>query len=318
MKKLTRRDFIRNGGKFALGISIAAGFSSLMTGCEGMGDVAALGSSIASSTGLITQSQANSITRSAKAVARTFEDITPEQEYYIGRSVAAMILARYRPYKKKTPNRYVNLVGQTLAMASDRPETFGGYHFLILDSGDINALSAPGGLIFITRGLLRCCRHEDALASVLAHEIGHVQYQHGLQAINKSRITEAVTVLGTETAKTKTFAGEDLASLTSIFEDSVSDILKTMIDSGYSRKFEFQADDAAITIMERVGYNPSGLIDMLNMMKMRLRPGRGDFAKTHPSPSQRIENARDLIGPYVPVEIVKARQSRFLRALKHI
>ncbi len=316
MKKVTRRDFICQAGKFTLGMGMIAGFSSLIAGCEGMGDVAAIGSSIASSTGLITQSQANSITRSAKAIARTFEDITPEQEYYIGRSVAAMILSRYAPYKKKTPNRYINLVGQTLAMASDRPETFGGYHFLILNSSDINALSAPGGLIFVTRGLLRCCRHEDALAAVLAHEIGHVEYQHGLQAINKSRVTEALTVLGTESART--FGGEELASLTSIFEDSVSDILKTMIDSGYSRQFEFQADDAAITIMRRVGYNPNGLIDMLNIMKMRLKPGRADFAKTHPSPSKRVENARELIGPYTPVRIVKARQRRFTRALKHI
>ena len=94
----------------------------------------------------------------------------------------------------------------TLSKTSDLPETFGGYHFLILDSDEINAFAAPGGFIFVTRGLLRCCKHEDAAAAVLAHEIGHVELRHGLQAIKKSRITTALTTLGI--AGVKTFGGD--------------------------------------------------------------------------------------------------------------
>jgi beta-barrel assembly-enhancing protease len=80
------------------------------------------------------------------------------------------------------------------------PETFGGYHFLILDSDEINAFAAPGGLIFVTRGMLRCCDSEDAVAAVLAHEVGHVQHQHGIQTIRKPALTSAFTILAAEGA----------------------------------------------------------------------------------------------------------------------
>ena len=98
-----------------------------------MDTVTQIGTSIGVATGAIDQSHAESIQKSAKAVARSFEDFTPEQEYYIGRTVGAVIVSKYRPYKNPQANRYINLLGQTLAQASDLPETFGGYHFLILD-----------------------------------------------------------------------------------------------------------------------------------------------------------------------------------------
>jgi len=53
-----------------------------------------------------------------------------------------------------------------VVLYSDRPEIYAGYHFLVLDSDEINALAAPGGFIFITKGLLNLCRNEDMLAAV--------------------------------------------------------------------------------------------------------------------------------------------------------
>ncbi len=155
-------------------------------GCAAMEKVAQVGTSVAKSQGVVTEEQAKSITRSTTAIAKTLEDFTPEQEYYIGRSVGAVIVNRYKPYPNAQANSYLNLVGQTLAQASDRPETFGGYHFLILDSDEINAFAAPGGLIFVSRGMLRCCRSEDAVAAVLAHEVGHIQLRHGIQSIKRA------------------------------------------------------------------------------------------------------------------------------------
>ena len=96
--------------------------------------------------------------KSGKKLISGFEDITPEQEHYIGRSVAAVILSKYRYCNHRNGQRYVNVMGQTLAQASDRPETFGGYHFLILDTDEINALSAPGGFVFVTKGAARVLR----------------------------------------------------------------------------------------------------------------------------------------------------------------
>ncbi len=296
-----------------LGLGIMLALPVFISGCKTMEAMTDIGTSIGQSVGIITESQAESISKSSKAVARSFEDFTPEQEYYIGRTVGAVIINKYKPYQNERVNAYINLLGQTLAKASDMPETFNGYHFLILDSDEINALAAPGGLIFITRGMLRCCRDEDAVAAVLAHEIGHVQFKHGLQAIKKSRITSALVILGTEGAKT--FGGEDLANLTATFEDSISDITSSLVNNGYSRKFERQADIAAVTILKRVGYDPNGLVDMLKVMEKKLKPGGPDFAKTHPSPESRIADIQKDIGKYAKVHEPKVRQKRFLAAL---
>jgi len=284
--------------------------------CKTMDTVTQIGTSIGVKTGIIDQSHAQSIQKSAKAIAHTFEDFTPEQEYYVGRTVGAIILNKYRPYDEPQVNSYLNLLGQTLAQASDLPETFGGYHFSVLDSDEINAFAASGGLIFITRGMLRLCRNEDAVAAVLAHEIGHVQYRHGLQAIKKSRITTAMATLAIE--GTKNFSNAELVNLVNAFEGSISDITSTMINTGYSREFERQADGAAVAILKRVGYDPNGLIDMLNMMQKNLKPGGLDFAQTHPSPASRIADIQKNIGPYSPLDEPSSRQKRFSEFLRGI
>jgi predicted Zn-dependent protease len=99
--------------------------AALLCGCETM-DVVGQG---LSSAGVITPQQAQSISRSADAVAKTFQDITPEQEYYIGRSVAATILNRYKVYNHPEATAYINELGQTLARFSDKPEPSGATTF---------------------------------------------------------------------------------------------------------------------------------------------------------------------------------------------
>jgi predicted Zn-dependent protease len=254
--------------------------------------------------------------KSAPAVQKSFEDITPKQEYYIGRAVAATILSQYEPYAVEEPTEYLNLLGRTLAYASDRPETFGGYHFLILDSQEINAFAAPGGLIFISRGLLACADSEDTVAAILAHEIAHVVEQHGLQAIKKSRVTSALTSVAIASAQT---AGSDeLAKLTTVFEDSIDDITATLVNNGYSRSFEKEADLMAVEILRRVGYDPNALVRMLEVMERRLTPGGLDFAKTHPDPEVRISEIRKVL-PYAPApQRQPARQARYQAALGDI
>ena len=207
-------------------------------------------------------------------------------------------------------------MGQTIATMSDLPETFGGYHFLILDSDEINAFAAPGGLIFVTRGLLRCCKSEDAAAAILAHEIGHVEHRHGLNAIKKSRITTAITTGLLEAGKSLTNA--QVAELTNVFEGSIHDITSTLINSGYSRAFEKQADLGAVRILQRAGYDPQGLIDMLQAMETHLKPGGLDFAKTHPAPEIRIKSIHEAFGSFRPVDEHLKRQARFKQDLAGI
>ncbi len=311
MMNAGRREFLRTIGQAALFSSGILPFAGFLSGCKTLETASRIGAQVGAATGVLTESQAQSIQKSGRAVARSFEEITPEQEYYIGRTVGARILQKYQPYPNRRATTYINLIGQSLSRASDLPETFGGYHFLIQDSDEINALAAPGGLVFVTRGMLRCCRSEDAVAAVLAHEIGHVQYRHGLQAIKKSRVTSAMTTLGIE--GTKTFGGQELSELTETFEKSIADITNTLINNGYSRAFERQADSAAVTITRRVGYDPNGLVEMLKEMQRQLKPGRIDFAKTHPAPQSRIALVEPMIG--ASLWIPEARQHRFNIAL---
>ncbi len=293
-------------GSFILAGAILMG----ATGCQSLGEISEIATGVGVAVGAIDENQAGSINRVASAAEKTFTDITPEQEYWIGRTIAATVVNQYPPLKQDRLTTYVNTMGQALAALSDQPETFGGYRFLVLDSNDINAFAAPGGLIFVTRGLLKCCRNEDALAAVLAHEIAHVQLKHGLQAIQKSRLTGALTILATEAGKN--LGGADLKQVTEAFEGSINDITQTLMNSGYARTSEYQADALAVTILTRAGYNPGALKDMLAQMKSQLKPGGLDFAKTHPDPADRIARLKAATGG---LPAPAARQRRFAAAM---
>lgn len=298
--------------RFTLGAGTALALFVLPLALHLAGCAAAkVGTVIGQATGHITPEQAGSINRSADALEKTFADITPEQEYYIGRAVAATVLRDHPPAQDDDANAYLNLLGQTLAMASDRPETFGGYHFLLLESDEINAFAAPGGLILVTRGMLDCCRNEGELAAVLAHEVAHVAGLHGLQAIEKGRLNSALAILAVEGAKN--FGGGDLAELSKAFEGSIVDIATTLTNSGYARQLELEADQAALVILERTGYATAGLGSMLTEMDRRLEPGGLDFAKTHPDPEDRIEALGTPPVPGAPTS--PERSARFARAL---
>jgi predicted Zn-dependent protease len=287
-----------------------------LAACATVQTATTLATAVGEQAGVLSPAEGESIRKSAVAVVRSLEDFTPEQEYYIGRSVGAVVLSKYPAYTNAQVNQYLNILGQTLAAASDTPQIFGGYHFLVLDSDDINAFATPSGLVFVTRGLIRCCPTEDALAAVLAHEIGHIQLRHGMQSIEKARMTEALTVLATEGAKT--LGSPEVAQLTQTFSGAISDIAKSMINNGYSRSFEYQADKTAVILLQRVGYNPRGLIDMLTLMEKKLKPGGFDFAKTHPAPQDRTAEIQGDNLSFTPVATPKPRQERFLKAVGNI
>jgi predicted Zn-dependent protease len=259
--------------------------------------------------GVITKQQADSINKSAQAVEKTFQDITPEQEYYIGRTVAATVLVTYKPYDNQKANEYLNVLGQTLSQFGTKPETFGGYHFVLLDTEEINAFSAPGGLVMISRGMVRLCKNEDELAAVLAHEVGHVENQHGLKAIRKGRLTSALTTLAMEAGKN--LGGSDLAQVTEAFEGSITDITGTMMNSGYARTTEFQADKSAVDILKGSGYNPAALVGMLQEMQKRWVPNGPGFGHTHPEPSVRIAEIQKQIGAATMAAGPSIRINRF-------
>lgn len=284
------------------------------SGCQAMLTSTAKVTAQAEKTGVISPEKAQSIKKStdniADADSKRREEFTPEQEYYIGRSVAAVILNKYPPYANQPANEYLNLIGQALAQASDIPEIFLGYRVLILNSDEINAFATPAGHIFVTKGLLRCCRTEDAVAAVLAHEIGHIQLKHGIQAIKQERFVEFGKTIATEIG-----GGKLLES----FGGAIGDFTNMIINTGYSRSFEYAADDVAQTILRRLGYDPNGLVEVLMLMEKNLKPDEAGFAKTHPPPQDRIDEVQKKLGvKYSPVLTPKVRQARFMKTVGNI
>jgi beta-barrel assembly-enhancing protease len=289
---------------------VAGAVLVLVSGCS---TVTQVGGMMGQAAGVVTPEQAEALNKSAQAVEKTFQDITPEQEYYIGRAVAATVLVTYKPFDREQANAYLNLIGQTAAQFSTKPETFGGYHFLLLETDEVNAFAAPGGLILISRGMVRCCKSEDELVAVVAHEVTHVDHQHGLKAIRKGRLTSALTTLGA--AAGSSLAGGQLAEVTKAFEGSITDITSTMMNSGYSRSTEFEADKGAVVIMKNMGYNPAALVTMLERMQGHLKADSQGFGKMHPAPDARIAELKKAIGTQAPPAASPARQERFQKAM---
>ena len=275
--------------------------------CASTGTLAQIGANIGQSTGVINERTADAIIRSGAAIGAAFEEINPEQEYFIGRAVAANILGTYRIQNQPSLAAYLNRICNALIINSPRPEIFNGYHVNILDSEEINAFSTPGGHILITRGLIDCAVSEDTLAAVLAHEIAHIQLQHGLKAIKNSRINNALVVTGTSAAG----AALDMPELQSIFNESVNEIITTMMNNGYSQTQEFEADTMAMDLLALAGYEPSSLLDMLRSLERNQSGQRGGFNRTHPTPAQRITNAQKTAGSYNIADTRSFRRTRY-------
>ena len=263
-------------------------------------------------------SDAEAAIKVGKALRDSFADITEEEEYYIGRAVSALILSKYPVYNNKALTQYINHVGHAVVVYSDRPEIYAGYHFLILDTDEVNALAAPGGFIFITKGLLKRCKDEEMIAAILAHEVGHVAAKHGLQSIKKSKLVDAFTIIGQEA--TQRYGPQELAQLTSIFEDVLADIVEKLIERGYDRKYEYEADKLGVKVSANTGYNPNGLVDFLQTMvdDSAGQSGKGWF-KTHPSAKDRMGRVQNQIQGLKSVpEVQSVRTSRYQGAIRSL
>ncbi len=199
-----------------------------------------------------------------------------EEEQSIGQAIALQVVARYHGvYDHPALTRYVNLVGQAVAMTSDRPEI--PYRFAVLDHDSINAFAAPAGYIFVTRGLLAQVKNEAELAAVLGHEIGHVSQKHILAVIQRSKQISGITQAGLA------YANQNPEAFKGIIDAAV----KKLLDEGLDQDKEVEADMLGAVFAARVGYDPGAYVSLLT----RLRDLKGDdpaFFKTHPNFSARI------------------------------
>jgi len=223
----------------------------------------------------------------AKGANEAYRDIPEAEEVEIGRSVSAGLLGAAPLTVDALQQNYVNDVGMWLALQSGRPEL--PWHFGIIEAPTVNAFATPGGNVFVTRGLVERCGNEAELAGVLAHEIAHVVQKHQLADIRKNAKKGLML---------------DLASLKSggLTGDAARAFARVGLEGyvrGLSREDELEADRIGVVIAARAGYEPYGLVSVLQTLQSM---GQDDsamtfFLKTHPSPSDRLAALEVVMPP---------------------
>ncbi len=252
------------------------------------------------------------------AAIENSKGITPDQEYYIGRAVAAKIVSTYSILEDEELTEYVNLVGNTVAANSNNPDIPAGYHFGVLDTKDINAFACPGGIVFITKGLLDSLDNEDELAAVLAHEIAHINNRDGISSIEDARKSGVLSAILLEPFK---FAASltplHLSSFSGAFLSSVDSVANTVSESGYDKEHEFKADKDALVFLQRAAYDPVSLLTYQKKVLDHYNSVESDEANTHPGLSERIEILESAATKFnADASKVKERRERFDKAVK--
>ena len=173
--------------------------------------------------------------------------MTDAEEQELGKQVSEKIRTRYGVVQDAGVHRYVSLVGLALAQGSTRPTL--PWTFIVLDTDGVNAFAAPGGYVHITRGLLALIKNEAELAGVLGHEIIHVTEKHTIRAIQKSQAVQ----MG---------AAETLSGSSALMQRAVTATYDNIVDRGFGRAEENEADEKGVAIANKTGYAPNGLVDV--------------------------------------------------------
>jgi predicted Zn-dependent protease len=238
-----------------------------------------------------------------------------EEEYALGGAIALNWVQRGGGLVPQDKNeklvRYLNVVGKNLGAQSARPNlrwTFG-----ILQSEDtFNAISAPGGYVFVTMKLLRGVENEAQLAGVLAHEIAHVTSRHVLTHYTQTKVSECerAAKIGGVVSGVKQLAGYlpsgvatnllaharsgggplDLDHHVELLTGFTDTVVKNISEVGFGKDEEFSADEQAARLMVSAGYDPREFTEFL----AKIPDGGGVFAH-HPSKKDRVKKLVALL-----------------------
>lgn len=226
------------------------------------------------------QLQPDQLASLAGDVKHAVAPVSVEEEEQIGQESAAVLLGASPPVNNPAMQAYVNRVGRWVALHSDRPDL--PWQFAVLDDNDIDAYAAPGGYVFITKGLLLRLHSEAELAGVLGHEITHVVRKHHL---NEIRRDSRLALVGTAAQLEMQQHGYNSQVLAQIAAAA-----KLVYSRGLDKDDEFQADREGVVLAARSGYDPYALLEVLQMLQS-IDPKSSKMAlllKTHPSPAARI------------------------------
>lgn len=238
--------------------------------------------------------------KGVKAI-QALQPIQYKEEKALGGAIATQVFSRFGgSYNNKSLLQYVNLVGNSVAMFSDRPNI--PYHFAILNNPEPNAFAAPGGYVFITTGLLRKIKNEAELAGVLGHEIAHISLKHTLNTLQRSKSIQGVSELSLSL----------MDKNPEMFGNIINDLSSVLFEHGLDQKLEYEADRIGTKYAYQVGYNPQGLKDFLKTLREVGGKENSIFFKTHPSPSNRINKLlKEVLPSYQNIGKYRVLSSRF-------
>jgi predicted Zn-dependent protease len=197
------------------------------------------------------------------------------------------------------------------------PGNFGGYHFEVLDSDEINGVSGPGGFVLVTRGAVEACASEAELASILAHELAHIRAKHGESLVRKNRQFPGF-IQGLAKAGSAAAGQNGLTSGLAKFLGQVAgSMANTAMSHGYGRALEFVADREGTWILANVWYDHTAMRSFLK--RLGEDPQRHAEGETHASPEVRVQALDAVIAklkPFkAPAVVTDARLNRFQSTL---
>ncbi|MEW5910321.1 MAG: M48 family metallopeptidase, partial [Thermodesulfobacteriota bacterium] len=204
---------------------------------------------------------------------------------------------------------YISLLGNALSRNSDRPNI--PYFFVAVQSSLFNAFACPGGVIFITSALIKGMRDESHFAAVLSHEIAHVGHKHALKSIQRSKFLEGIGQITVATAKEKKKKE---------YSEMIDSLETILFDKGLDQQMEFEADLSGMKIAYRTGYDPSGIISVLEMLKKKEEGSekKGAWFSTHPPLHRRISRCSSEMARYPDAASMAKIPNRFSRYLDRL
>lgn len=218
--------------------------------------------------------QLNPVTGRTQAIS-----LTPEQEVAVGIEYAPQLAKDFGGlYRNRQAQEKIKHIGRKLIASSQASNTHYQFDFHILaDSGSVNILALPGGQIFITQGLFKKLKTDDALAAVLSHEIGHVMGRHASEKVFKTNFLQ-------------TIGGVDSVSGIHDATETVARNLSNFKALHYTDEDEMEADDLSIPFMVKAGFDPNVFFDVF-----QITDHQSDFLVNHPVTTRRVEKMKKSI-----------------------
>jgi len=254
--------------------------------------------------------RAKRILDGASNIVSSGEEMDYESELSLGESVALEGFKRFgMPISNNNVQKYVNMIGNAIARNSSRPDI--PFYFVVVSSDRYNAFSCPGGIIFITDTLIKSMEDESELAGVIAHEIAHVCHKHAISALKRAKFFEGVGKIATANSS---------AEKQKRYSKQISFLQDMLFDKGLDQSMEFEADNTALDLLYRTGYQPQGLIRVLEKLKTIQKRAKiqQSWFSTHPPLKERLFKCEQNISNYRDINNLAQVKTRFITYRSYI